>query len=316
MATCRDVATTGVVALVGELPAETVADLAAHVRGCAECSAYLGQVSATSGILAMRHNALDDSGRRSSAHGGTPVEETRDEADSRELDRRTNRLLVALAAAADPEHADDLVQDTWQHLLEKSPAGATPTREELSEHLLGHIRSHGHDHEVDHESWTDAVLGRGKADRAAADTATGGVRDSETVTVDLNERISARPVEHLDSDADRAELFYPDFYDEGPQEGSWVSPPSRWPTIAHILGPDAELETSELYREVDAALDDLPEHIWDAVHLIDLEGHTLETASWLLGVEREVALANLSVGRNHVRGRINAYLTGGTSQTS
>lgn len=313
MATCRDVAATGVVALVGELPAETVADLAAHVRGCVECSAYLGQLSSTAGIVAMRHNAHDDSVRRTSAHGGTPVDETPEEVDAGELDRRTNRLLVALAAAADPEHADDLVQDTWQHLLEKSPAGAVPTREELSEHLLGHIRSHGQDHEVDHEAWTDAVLGQGQAGQPSGDTSTGGLRDSEAVTVDLNERISARPLEHLDSDAERAELFYPDFYDDGPQADSWVSSPSRWPTIAHILGPDAELETTELYREVDAALDDLPDDVWDAVHLIDLEGHTLENASWLLGVEREVALANLSVGRNHLRGRIDAYLTGGGS---
>lgn len=305
MATCRDIATTGVVALDGELPAEVAEDLAAHVRDCAECSAYLGQVSATAGIVAMRLNARDaDSNGELEADSSLALDAVEDE---QQAARRTHRLLTALALAADPQHADDLVQDTWQHLLEQAPSGAAPTRAELSEHLLRHVRQHGHDDEVDHDSWANAMLSRG---RTADGVVRGTVREGEPPTADFNDAVSARSVEHLDPDSERAELYFPDFYEDGPDADTWVAPPSRWPTISHIVGPDADLETNELYSELDNAIGELPEHAWDAVHLIDLEGHTLESASWLLGVDREVALSSLSTGRNHLRGRIDAFMAG------
>ena len=74
---------------------------------------------------------------------------------------------------------------------------------------------------------------------------------------------AAADLDQLDIDADRAELFFPDFYDDGPNADSWVSPPSAWPSVNRVLGPDAELQTTELYGVVDAALEQLPSQVAD-----------------------------------------------------
>lgn len=294
MTTCRQTASLGVVALDGELSPGVAQDLAEHVKECRACSAYLSQLATTSAAVSMRHNALDSvGGRESDIPGGA--------GDS----RRTQQLLVALATAADPAHADELVQDTWQHLLESSP-GKTPTRVELSDHLLGHIRTHAHDDETDQSAWADAISHPHRhksSDAGGADVPA----DSSGVT-DFR---AAADLDRLDIDADRAEMFFPDFYDDGPNADSWVSPPSAWPSVTRILGPDAELQTTELYGVVDAAIEQLPSQVGDALYLADLEGHTAEAVAGFLGIERDVVLSHLTVGRNHLRGRIDEYLAAG-----
>lgn len=294
MTTCRQTASIGVVALDGELPPGAAQDLADHVKECRACSAYLTQVATTSAAVAMRHNAPDSPrGRVDEVPGGS--------GDA----LRTHQLLVALATAADPAHADELVQDTWQHLLEVSP-GTTPTRVELSDHLLGHIRTHAHDDATDDSAWADALS---RPHRRKAPDAGGA-----DLPVDLSGVTShqaAADLDRLDTDADLAELFYPDFYADGPNADRWVRPPSAWPSVTRILGPDAESQTTELYGVVDAAFDQLPSQVGDALYLADLEGNTPEAVAESLGIERDVVLSHLSVGRNHLRGRIDAYLAGG-----
>ena len=124
MTTCRQTASVGVIALDGELAPGVAQDLADHVKECRACSAYLTQVATTSAVVAMRPYAPDSLGGRVDIPGGA--------GDS----LRTHQLLTALATAADPAHADELVQDTWQHLLEASP-GVAPTRVEVLRPLVG-----------------------------------------------------------------------------------------------------------------------------------------------------------------------------------
>lgn len=292
MTTCRETASIGVVALDGDLPPGVAQDLADHVKDCRACSAYLTQVATTSAVLAMRGNAPDAPSRADDVAAGS--------GDS----MRTHQLLLSLATAADPAHAEELVQDTWQHLLEASP-DAVPTRMQLSDHLLGHIRTHAKDDDSDISGWADALAHPHRhkgSDAGGADVPS----DASGVT---NLRAAA-DLDRLDIDADRAELFFPDFYDDGPNADSWVSPPTAWPFVTRVLGPDAELQTTELYEVVDAALEQLPSQVGDALHLVDLEGQTPATVAGLLGIERDVLLSHLSMGRNHLRGRIDEYLAG------
>lgn len=293
MTTCRQTASIGVVALDGDLPPGVAQDLADHVKDCRACSAYLTQVATTSAVLAMRGNAPEAFSSADEATAGS--------GDS----MRTHQLLLSLATAADPAHAEELVQDTWQHLLEASPDTA-PTRMQLSDHLLGHIRTHAKDDDSDMSAWADALAHPHRhkgSDAGGADVPS----DASGVT---NLRAAA-DLDRLDIDADRAELFFPDFYDDGPNADSWVSPPTAWPFVTRVLGPDAELQTTELYEVVDAALEQLPSQVGDALHLVDLEGQTPAMVAGLLGIERDVLLSHLSVGRNHLRGRIDEYLAGG-----
>lgn len=296
MATCRDIATFGVVALDDVLPPEVAGDLADHLRECRACSAYLAQSASTSGIVAMRHSASEEVGRVTDADAA-------DTADQRGT-ARTQRLLLALARAADPLHADDLVQDTWQHLLEVSP-DTVPTRTELSDHLLDHLRRHRHDDEALEAEWADVLLRTYRHHPTAM-----GEADSRLISSRMTDN-SRGPEAHewLEPDADHADLFHPEFYDDGPDADTWINPPTAWPTITRILSPDAELETADLYRAVDSALEELPPSVGDAVYLVDLQGHSIETASFLLGANREDARAALSIGRNHLRGRIDNYLS-------
>jgi DNA-directed RNA polymerase specialized sigma24 family protein len=114
----------------------------------------------------------------------------------------------------------------------------------------------------------------------------------------------------LDADADRAELLLPDLYGDGDgaDQAEWPSPPSAWPSITRLLGPEAEVETSELYSVVDAALDALPERLGDALYLVDIEGHSLQTAGGLLEREPAQLQRDLARARLHVRAYVDRYL--------
>jgi hypothetical protein len=63
----------------------------------------------------------------------------------------------------------------------------------------------------------------------------------------------AVPTAGSDPDADEAELFYPDFYTDGPDAGAWVDSPVAWGE-ARVLRPEDDLVTTEAYGVVDAAL--------------------------------------------------------------
>ena len=209
---------------------------------------------------------------------------------------------MALAQRADLAHADELVQETWDHFLSASPRSVR-TREELTGYLLSHLRTHQRDEDDAADLWADSLLQHhphNPADLAESDLpADPGAFDSLRALADLDA---------LDPDADQAELLFPDLYDDGPDKGGWVSPPIAWPSVTRILGPDDESETAELYSVLDAALDELPDELGDLVYLVDIEGNSQQMAGALLHREPSEFQPDLVRARNHIRGRINNYL--------
>ena len=209
---------------------------------------------------------------------------------------------MALAQRADSAHADDLVQETWDHFLSASQ-GSVPTREELTGYLLSHLRTHQRDEEEVTDLWADSLLQHhphNPADLAESDLpADPAAFDSLRSLADLDA---------LDPDSDQAELLFPDLYDDGPDKGEWVSPPIAWPSVTRILGPEDESETEELYSVLDAALDELPDALCDLVYLVDVEGNSQQMAGALLHREPSEFQLDLARARNHIRGRMNDYL--------
>jgi DNA-directed RNA polymerase specialized sigma24 family protein len=292
----KDVVSLASLGLDGCLSADSAAHLAEHVRNCRDCTVYAQQLATTKALLSAKSIQKDDQspGRaprrgpgRSSAEDGSA---------------QNHQVLVAVARASDPAHADDLVQEVWDHYLGRAQ-GALPNRGELLEYLLQHLDEHQRAEDSDSEVWADSLLNQHRHNPADLDE------------LDLPPDSGAQPslreladLDQLDADADAAELFYPDFYDDGAGGTTWSSPPTAWPTLSRILGPDAELSTEELYSKVDAAFDELPEAVADVVNLVDVEGHSLERAMSLFALSRRDAERNLVIGRNHLRGRISTYL--------
>ena len=81
----------------------------------------------------------------------------------------------------------------------------------------------------------------------------------------------AVPTAGSDPDADEAELFYPDFYTDGPEAGAWVESPVAWGE-ARMLRPEDDVVTTEAYSVVDAALAELDPIDAGLVTLVDIEG--------------------------------------------
>ena len=113
----------------------------------------------------------------------------------------------------------------------------------------------------------------------------------------------------LDTDSDTAELYYPDFYEEGPDLGRHVDLPNVWGRST-ALPPDADYETGELYEVADRAMDDLPARTRQLVQLVDVEGFSLAQAAAGVDLDELSAAAELNRGRIHVRGAIDSYLNG------
>lgn len=115
--------------------------------------------------------------------------------------------------------------------------------------------------------------------------------------------------ELLDTDSDTAELYFPDFYEEGPDLGRYVDLPNVWGGTK-ALSPDADYETGELFEVADRAMDQLPARTRQLVQLVDVEGFSLAQAAAGADLEEEAAARELNRGRIHVRGALDAYLTG------
>jgi DNA-directed RNA polymerase specialized sigma24 family protein len=213
------------------------------------------------------------------------------------------KLLTRLARAADPTHADDLVQQTWDYFLSQVRT-RTPRREELAAYLLRQAATRVTDDDDTREKWADSVLAHHAhsssepidGDLPAGFEAYGSLRDLAELQV-------------LDADADPAELLLPELYSDGSDVGSWVSPPTAWPAVTKFLGPEAEVETEELYGVVDSALDDLPRQVADVVDLVDIQGQGLLSAALVLGRELPDVQRDLARGRNLLRARVGAYLS-------
>lgn len=176
--------------------------------------------------------------------------------------------LHRVAAALDVDDADELVQRT---LLDAVSEGASLD----SPGLIGRLI------------------------RAAAD------ERGEPVTESLNEADQDAPA--YDADSESAELFYPEFYDEGPDAGRFVDSPNDWGNRIRLV-PEDEIATIELYGVTDSAIDELTDVGMRLITLVDVEGVPLEVAARALRVSKEHAAQELNSGRIHVRGAIDNYL--------
>ncbi|TCC46156.1 hypothetical protein E0H73_44350 [Kribbella pittospori] len=299
VADCRDVARHGSLALDGYLPRQDVLDVAQHVQDCVACAAHVGQLAATAAVLGARLGTREIGSADTAADGRAGTRMT----ESQTVDQ-SQRVLAALARAADPEHADDLVQETWDHFLSATPA-EVPGREELVGYLLQRIDDQHRQEDVTAGAWADSLVRHHSHN--AADLAESDLPPDPGAYGSLRELAD---LDALDPDADQAELLFPDLYSDGPDQGGWTSPPSAWPSVTRLLGPDAEVETSELYSVVDAALDELPQNLGDALYLVDIEGHSLQTAGGLLDREPARLQRDLARARRQVRARVNGYLAG------
>ncbi len=117
----------------------------------------------------------------------------------------------------------------------------------------------------------------------------------------------AIPTAGSDPDADEAELFYPDFYTDGPDAGAWVDPPVAWGG-ARVLGPADGLVTTEAYGVVETALAELDRIDAALVTLVDIEGMRFDRAALELGLPSGEGRERLARARFAVRAGLNQYL--------
>jgi DNA-directed RNA polymerase specialized sigma24 family protein len=117
----------------------------------------------------------------------------------------------------------------------------------------------------------------------------------------------AVPTAGSDPDADEAELFYPDFYTDGPDAGAWVDPPVAWGE-ARVLGPEDALVTSEAYGAVDAALAELDPIEVGLVTLVDIDGTPFGRAVLELDLPSGEARERLARARFAVRAALDRHL--------
>src|SRR3954454_19446778 len=137
---CRRTVAQGSLALDGSLRPDDVRELVRHAKSCDGCATYLGQLATTAAVLASRSAATMSLAVSAAAKNTVPAEPDT-------AIHQSHRALMALARAADPSHADDLVQETWDHFL-KAPGAVAPEREQLTQYLLGLVHRHAQDDEV------------------------------------------------------------------------------------------------------------------------------------------------------------------------
>jgi DNA-directed RNA polymerase specialized sigma24 family protein len=168
------------------------------------------------------------------------------------------------------------------------------------------------------------ALDANAADDLVQETLASALADPDTDTTGsvlaaALERLAAEPGPDVDSpavptagsdpDADEAELFYPDFYTDGPDAGAWVDSPVAWGE-ARVLRPDDALVTTEAYGAVDAALAELDPIDVGLVTLVDIEGAPFSQAVIELDLPSGEARDRLARARFAVRAALDRYLRG------
>lgn len=289
---CAKVARYAPVAASGFLRPEDLRAVARHVEGCPDCAELLSQAATASALIGRRFQTPPSS--------LVPVLSSMPD---RDTVADAQAALTSLARHLDPAHADDLVQDTWDHFLEEEEPDRTLRREDLMAYLLLHAGGHRDTDEGDEEEYVDTVLAHhahsameaGERDLPAGFEAYGSLRELADLDV-------------LDPDADAAELLLPELYGDGDDRGSWMTPPSAWPHATQFLGPVDDVQTQELYTVVDTALDELPPAVANIVYLVDVEGLSLNDAATTLGQDPRELQRSLARGRHHVRARVDAYV--------
>jgi DNA-directed RNA polymerase specialized sigma24 family protein len=166
------------------------------------------------------------------------------------------------------------------------------------------------------------ALDANAADDLVQETLTSALADPDTDTTGsvlaaALERLAAErgpdvdspavPTAGSDPDADEAELFYPDFYTDGPDAGAWVDPPVAWGE-ARVLGPEDALVTSEAYGAVDAALAELDPIEVGLVTLVDIDGTPFGRAVLELDLPSGEARGRLARARFAVRAALDRHL--------
>ena len=301
---CSDVTTYGSLALDGSLLPQATVAISQHLSSCSDCARHVDQMAKTKALLGGRSQGsggdtstgktgLDDIGQRINGSAVTEPEQVL---------ARQHAYLTSLARAADPLHADDLVQDTWDHFLRDDPTHI-PSNDQLTAFLTAATQAHAEADRATAEAWADALTGHhphNPSDLAETDLpADPSQHEDWRILADLD---------LLDADADGAELYFPELYGDGPDTGEWAAQPAAWPSITRLLSPEDELQTSELHAVLDAALNELPTPAADAIYLVDIEGQSLTTAVGHLGRDLVGVQRDLVRARHHVRNRISAYL--------
>jgi DNA-directed RNA polymerase specialized sigma24 family protein len=110
-----------------------------------------------------------------------------------------------------------------------------------------------------------------------------------------------------DPDADTPELFYPGFYNNAADAGSWIDPPVAWGNT-YVLQPDEELVTTEAYGVVDGALAALDPIDRSLLTLVDIDGVPFSQAATVLDLSSRDAGERLARARFAVRGALDHYL--------
>lgn len=188
----------------------------------------------------------------------------------------TVRSLYRLAATLDPDAPEDLVQQTLLAALEQGPGAL-----ELS------------------------TLAQDLTDRSFGDPGpvVRSLNDYETTT----ELRRAAP----DSDGDTAELFYPDFYDAGPDAGRHVDTPNRWGP-ANTLSTEDDVFTADLYGVLDEAVAGLTDPLRQIVQLVDIDNVSVADAAQMLRLDQDDTVDALHRARIHLRGVVDQAVSSGS----
>jgi DNA-directed RNA polymerase specialized sigma24 family protein len=262
---------------LGLAPEHAQERLAAHLANCLDCAAYVSQITTTRELLRRRRGRGDI--QIAVPDDAVPSQEGISTAD---IDTLRNALLTR-ARLLDPSNAEDLAQRSLEVGLalqrrDHRPRGIAELTKIMDRLSDAQTRFDGH--------------------------------AAPAVDVTAAARTRADSLEDLDSDADEPGLFYPDLYPGDDELDGWAESPNQWRGGAHIPGPEEVDETGEVYNVLDKALGELPEPLGQLLALVDLQGYTLHDSAQAFGLDNLSATAVLARARNHVRGRLNEYLTG------
>lgn len=181
------------------------------------------------------------------------------------------RQLCQLANSLDPRNAEDLVQATFLASAERDPS------------------------DLDF-----GTLARELTDISLRDQQPEDLRG-------LDQFGPGRSTSMLEPDGDTAELFYPDFYDEGPDIGRFVDSPTVWGR-ASVLTPEEDYDSAELYDVVDQALVQMPTPLGQLIQLVDIDQLSLPEAAAALRLSTGDSTSALHQARVHLRGVIDDFL--------
>ena len=245
--------------------------LDAHLAGCGNCPTHLGQLRTTVDLISSRPGVTVPEELRQAVEESFAGHADADAASAAYSEHAQH--LQSIASAIAPNRAEDIVEATFTRALEEGSG-------------------------FDLDSLTQILLD-------IANTPEPGAGRVESV-YDHRGSVDAR-VRSLDADGDAAELYYPAFYSEGIDAGGFLESPNAWGD-SHLLSPEADVETDELYGVVEGALQDLTTFDAAVVALVDIEGASREVAAEQLDRSAEDISAALRRGRNHVRGALDVYI--------